>query len=173
MCGQQSPAQDTRPSPPALLRPRPPGAPPTEAPPARGPAPGLSRPLSRAAPTVLVDVQDTEPVMQEEIFGPILPIVNVRSLGQAIDFINRREKPLALYVFSKSSQVGLDAGGGRWQQWRVEWGQQKAMAPRPELTNGPGRRAGGPGPSGARTGGTLGSLSFLLGAAGPPPCLSI
>ncbi|CAI9167285.1 unnamed protein product [Rangifer tarandus platyrhynchus] len=57
------------------------------------------------APTVLVDVQETEPVMQEEIFGPILPIVNVRSLGQAIDFINRREKPLALYVFSKSSQV--------------------------------------------------------------------
>ena len=110
---------------------------------------------------MLVDVQDTEPVMQEEIFGPILPIVNVRSLGQAIDFINRREKPLALYVFSKSSQVGLDAGGGRWQQWRVEWGQQKAMAPRPELTNGPGRRAGGPGPSGARTGGTLGSVSLL------------
>uniref|UniRef100_A0A7J8ERT0 aldehyde dehydrogenase [NAD(P)(+)] n=1 Tax=Molossus molossus TaxID=27622 RepID=A0A7J8ERT0_MOLMO len=57
------------------------------------------------APTVLVDVQETEPVMQEEIFGPILPIVNVRSLDEAIDFINRREKPLALYAFSKSSQV--------------------------------------------------------------------
>ena len=80
--------------------------------PPEGPAPGLSRPLSLAAPTVLVDVQETDPVMQEEIFGPILPIVNVRSLGQAIDFINRREKPLALYAFSNSSQVGLDAGGG-------------------------------------------------------------
>ncbi|XP_037694840.1 aldehyde dehydrogenase family 3 member B2-like isoform X2 [Choloepus didactylus] len=57
------------------------------------------------APTVLVDVQETEPVMQEEIFGPILPIVNVRSLDEAIDFINRREKPLALYAFSNSSQV--------------------------------------------------------------------
>ncbi|XP_070344382.1 aldehyde dehydrogenase family 3 member B1 isoform X5 [Equus asinus] len=57
------------------------------------------------APTVLVDVQETEPVMQEEIFGPILPIVNVRSLDEAIDFINRREKPLALYAFSKSSEV--------------------------------------------------------------------
>ena len=45
-------------------------------------------------------------MMQEEIFGPILPIVNVRSLDQAIDFINRREKPLALYAFSNSSQVG-------------------------------------------------------------------
>ncbi|XP_070283767.1 aldehyde dehydrogenase family 3 member B1 isoform X2 [Myotis yumanensis] len=57
------------------------------------------------APTVLVDVQETEPVMQEEIFGPILPIVTVRSLDEAIDFINRREKPLALYTFSNSSQV--------------------------------------------------------------------
>ncbi|KAF6104518.1 hypothetical protein HJG60_011423 [Phyllostomus discolor] len=57
------------------------------------------------APTVLVDVQETEPVMQEEIFGPILPIVNVRSLDEAIDFINRREKPLALYAFSNSRQV--------------------------------------------------------------------
>lgn len=57
------------------------------------------------APTVLVDVQQTEPVMQEEIFGPILPILNVRSLDEAIDFINRREKPLALYAFSTSNQV--------------------------------------------------------------------
>ncbi|XP_054426496.1 aldehyde dehydrogenase family 3 member B1 [Pteronotus mesoamericanus] len=57
------------------------------------------------APTVLVDVQETEPVMQEEIFGPILPIVTVRSLDEAIDFINRREKPLALYAFSNSQQV--------------------------------------------------------------------
>ncbi|XP_028372297.2 aldehyde dehydrogenase family 3 member B2-like [Phyllostomus discolor] len=57
------------------------------------------------APTVLVDVQETEPVMQEEIFGPILPIVNVRSLDEAIDFMNRREKPLALYAFSNSRQV--------------------------------------------------------------------
>ncbi|XP_057409913.1 aldehyde dehydrogenase family 3 member B1 isoform X2 [Balaenoptera acutorostrata] len=57
------------------------------------------------APTVLVDVQETEPVMQEEIFGPILPIMNVGSLDEAIDFINRREKPLALYTFSNSNQV--------------------------------------------------------------------
>ncbi|XP_003798355.2 aldehyde dehydrogenase family 3 member B2-like isoform X2 [Otolemur garnettii] len=57
------------------------------------------------APTVLVDVQETEPVMQEEIFGPILPIMNVRSLDEAIDFITRREKPLALYAFSNSRQV--------------------------------------------------------------------
>ncbi|KAM4846374.1 aldehyde dehydrogenase family 3 member B1 [Thomomys bottae] len=57
------------------------------------------------APTVLVDVQETEPVMQEEIFGPILPLVTVRGLDEAIDFINQREKPLALYAFSNSNQV--------------------------------------------------------------------
>uniref|UniRef100_A0A8C0WMW8 Aldehyde dehydrogenase domain-containing protein n=1 Tax=Castor canadensis TaxID=51338 RepID=A0A8C0WMW8_CASCN len=59
------------------------------------------------APTVLVDVQETEPVMQEEIFGPILPLVTVRSLDEAIDFINRREKPLALYAFSNSKSPVL------------------------------------------------------------------
>ena len=57
------------------------------------------------APTVLVDVQETEPVMQEEIFGPILPVVTVKNLDEAIDFINCREKPLALYAFSQRSQV--------------------------------------------------------------------
>ncbi|XP_004618540.2 aldehyde dehydrogenase family 3 member B2-like [Sorex araneus] len=57
------------------------------------------------APTVLVDVQEAEPVMQEEIFGPILPIVTVDGLGEAIEFMQRREKPLALYVFSSSRQV--------------------------------------------------------------------
>ncbi|KAL1788600.1 aldehyde dehydrogenase family 3 member B2 [Sigmodon hispidus] len=57
------------------------------------------------APTVLVDVQESEPVMQEEIFGPILPLVTVRSLDEAISFINQREKPLALYAFSNCSQV--------------------------------------------------------------------
>lgn len=66
-----------------------------------------------AAPTVLVDVEETEPVMQEEIFGPILPIVNVRSLDEAIDFINRREKPLALYAFSNNKQVGTRVGLGQ------------------------------------------------------------
>uniref|UniRef100_A0ABI7Z102 Aldehyde dehydrogenase 3 family member B2 n=1 Tax=Felis catus TaxID=9685 RepID=A0ABI7Z102_FELCA len=65
------------------------------------------------APTVLVDVEEMEPVMQEEIFGPILPIVNVRSLDEAIDFINRREKPLALYAFSNNKQVGARVGLGQ------------------------------------------------------------
>ncbi|XP_006531905.1 aldehyde dehydrogenase family 3 member B3 isoform X1 [Mus musculus] len=57
------------------------------------------------APTVLVDVQETEPVMQEEIFGPILPLVTVRSLDEAIEFMNQREKPLALYAYSNNAEV--------------------------------------------------------------------
>ncbi|MEU5095561.1 aldehyde dehydrogenase family protein [Streptomyces sp. NPDC020996] len=54
------------------------------------------------APTVLADVDPDAPVMREEIFGPILPIVTVSGLDEAIDFVNDRDKPLALYVFSES-----------------------------------------------------------------------
>ncbi|CAB4002974.1 aldehyde dehydrogenase family 3 member B1-like [Paramuricea clavata] len=57
------------------------------------------------APTVLVDVTPSDPVMQEEIFGPLLPIINVESTEEAIDFINCREKPLALYVFANDHKT--------------------------------------------------------------------
>ncbi|MEU6376004.1 aldehyde dehydrogenase family protein [Streptomyces sp. NPDC046909] len=57
------------------------------------------------APTVLADVDPASPVMREEIFGPILPIVTVPDLDQAIDFINDRDKPLALYVFTASQNT--------------------------------------------------------------------
>lgn len=63
--------------------------------------------LPASAPTILVDVDPQSPVMQEEIFGPVMPIVCVRSLEEAIQFINQREKPLALYVFSNNDKVGL------------------------------------------------------------------
>nr|QYV43141.1 FALDH1 [Colaphellus bowringi] len=52
------------------------------------------------SPTILLDVKPTDPVMQEEIFGPILPIITVENAFDAINFINSREKPLALYIFS-------------------------------------------------------------------------
>ncbi|MDN3261371.1 aldehyde dehydrogenase family protein [Streptomyces sp. CSDS2] len=57
------------------------------------------------APTVLADVDPASPVMREEIFGPILPIVTVSGLDEAIGFINDRDKPLALYVFSESDET--------------------------------------------------------------------
>ncbi|TJZ58832.1 aldehyde dehydrogenase family protein [Streptomyces piniterrae] len=52
------------------------------------------------APTVLADVRPDSPVMREEIFGPVLPIVEVDGLDEAIGFINDRDKPLALYGFT-------------------------------------------------------------------------
>uniref|UniRef100_A0A8C4KCI0 Aldehyde dehydrogenase family 3 member B1-like n=1 Tax=Dromaius novaehollandiae TaxID=8790 RepID=A0A8C4KCI0_DRONO len=57
------------------------------------------------APTVLVDVQPEDPIMQEEIFGPILPILTVANVDEAIAFINARERPLALYAFSSCKKV--------------------------------------------------------------------
>ncbi|KAM6133716.1 LOW QUALITY PROTEIN: aldehyde dehydrogenase family 3 member B1-like [Phoenicopterus ruber ruber] len=56
------------------------------------------------APTVLVDLQPSDPIMQEEIFGPILPIVIV-DVDEAIDHINSRERPLVVYAFSSDDKV--------------------------------------------------------------------
>lgn len=60
-----------------------------------------------SAPTVVVDVDEDDVLMQEEIFGPILPIVTVDSVEKGIEFLNGREKPLALYVFSDDSSVRI------------------------------------------------------------------
>ncbi|XP_063242268.1 aldehyde dehydrogenase, dimeric NADP-preferring isoform X3 [Bacillus rossius redtenbacheri] len=57
------------------------------------------------APTILVDVKPTDPIMQEEIFGPILPIINISNAYDAIQFINSRDHPLTLYVFAVNKEV--------------------------------------------------------------------
>ena len=57
------------------------------------------------APTVLVNVSPESPVMQEEIFGPILPVLEVDSVRQVIDFVNERPSPLGLYVFAEDKLV--------------------------------------------------------------------
>lgn len=51
-------------------------------------------------PTIVVDADPESDLMKSEIFGPILPVVGVGSLDDAISFVNAREKPLAAYVFS-------------------------------------------------------------------------
>lgn len=56
------------------------------------------------APTLLDQVSPDAPVMQEEIFGPILPVMEYQSLDEAIHFVNQRPKPLALYFFSRDKQ---------------------------------------------------------------------
>ncbi|WP_045689850.1 aldehyde dehydrogenase family protein [Hymenobacter sp. AT01-02] len=54
-------------------------------------------------PTVLTDVAPTSRIMQEEIFGPLLPVRTFRTLMGAVDEVNARPRPLALYVFSQSA----------------------------------------------------------------------
>lgn len=54
-------------------------------------------------PTIVLDPSSDSPLMQEEIFGPILPIITIDNINQAIPYVNAREKPLALYLFSKNS----------------------------------------------------------------------
>jgi len=61
----------------------------------------------RIEPTLIVDPSPTDPVMADEIFGPLLPVLTVESLDQAVQFVNSRPKPLALYVFA-SGQLGRD-----------------------------------------------------------------
>ncbi len=57
------------------------------------------------ATTVVVDPALDAPIMQEEIFGPLLPILSVGSVDEAIGFINARPKPLALYVFTSDDRT--------------------------------------------------------------------
>ncbi|KAL1924753.1 uncharacterized protein VTP21DRAFT_4407 [Calcarisporiella thermophila] len=57
------------------------------------------------SPTVVIDVQPDDKLMSEEIFGPLLPIVSVTGLQEAITFISSRESPLAIYIFSKSQTI--------------------------------------------------------------------
>ncbi|MGU3652898.1 aldehyde dehydrogenase family protein [Mycolicibacterium sp. A43C] len=55
--------------------------------------------------TVVIDPSLTEPLMTDEIFGPVLPIVTVQNLDEAIQFVNARPKPLAAYLFTKAKAV--------------------------------------------------------------------
>ena len=56
-------------------------------------------------PTVMVDVTAQDTIMQEEIFGPILPVLTYHTIGEAENFVASREKPLALYLFTENKEV--------------------------------------------------------------------
>ncbi|BEV36125.1 aldehyde dehydrogenase family protein [Synechococcus sp. M16CYN] len=77
----------------------------------------ISREQNRIAPTV-IDVKDRQdPLMGEELFGPLLPIIQIGSLSDSLREIRRQGKPLALYVFggSKAQQkeiLGTTSSGG-------------------------------------------------------------
>jgi aldehyde dehydrogenase (NAD+) len=57
------------------------------------------------APTILRNVSPQAAVMNDEIFGPILPVLTIRSIDEAIQFVNARPKPLALYIFTRDLKV--------------------------------------------------------------------
>lgn len=69
-------------------------------------------------PTLLDVITSESPIMQEEIFGPVLPILTFGTIEEAIKFVRDREKPLALYLFTKDKRVEntvlrkLSFGGG-------------------------------------------------------------
>ena len=56
-------------------------------------------------PTVLDNVSWDDPVMQEEIFGPVIPVLTYRDLEEALDTVESRPRPLALYCFTESREV--------------------------------------------------------------------
>ena len=66
---------------------------------------GLDRGSRFVAPTIIDGVLPGDPLMEEEIFGPILPVLEYGDLSEAIAFVNGRPAPLALYLFSRD--VGL------------------------------------------------------------------
>jgi aldehyde dehydrogenase (NAD+) len=69
------------------------------------------------APALIDDIKPEHPVMQEEIFGPILPIMTFDNISQVINYVNSHEKPLALYYFGNSKKskdilLKTTSGGG-------------------------------------------------------------
>ncbi|PKU87244.1 aldehyde dehydrogenase family 3 member H1 isoform X1 [Dendrobium catenatum] len=71
----------------------------------------------KIAPTLLLDIPDDSLMMQEEIFGPLLPIITVDNLEESFDLINSKPKPLAAYLFTTSKKLkekflnSVSAGG--------------------------------------------------------------
>jgi aldehyde dehydrogenase (NAD+) len=59
------------------------------------------------SPTILTDVSPNAPVMQEEIFGPIFPVLTFKQIEEVTEFVAKRERPLALYYFGKQGDYIL------------------------------------------------------------------
>ena len=65
----------------------------------------MDRQARYIAPTILRNVSIHSPLMAEEIFGPILPVIPIPSITAAVEFVNTRPKPLALYLFCQSREL--------------------------------------------------------------------
>jgi aldehyde dehydrogenase (NAD+) len=66
---------------------------------------GTADPETRyIAPTIITDVRPDDPIMQEEIFGPVLPVISFGKLDEVYDIIEKNPKPLASYIFSRNKK---------------------------------------------------------------------
>jgi acyl-CoA reductase-like NAD-dependent aldehyde dehydrogenase len=69
----------------------------------------ITKNIKYVEPTVIINPKLDSLVMQEEIFGPILPIISFRAIDETIKIINEKDKPLAVYYFGKrNSNVNRD-----------------------------------------------------------------
>lgn len=67
---------------------------------------GITEPGSGyVAPTVIKDVKPADPIMQEEIFGPLLPVIDFENFDEVYNIIERNPKPLATYIFSRNRRL--------------------------------------------------------------------
>lgn len=55
-------------------------------------------------PTILTNIKESSRILNEEIFGPILPVLEFTEINEVIDYVNKRDKPLALYYFSENKE---------------------------------------------------------------------
>jgi NAD-dependent aldehyde dehydrogenases len=60
------------------------------------------------APTVIKDVKPGDPVMQEEIFGPVLPVIDYENFSEVYEIIGRNPKPLSVYIFTRNKKLALE-----------------------------------------------------------------
>ena len=83
------------------------------------------------APAILLNVPLDARVMQEEIFGPVLPIITFKDVSEAITHLQRNHKPLAMYIFSTDDALvrrvleGTSSGGVTINGWASHWGEHK------------------------------------------------
>ena len=77
-----------------------------------------SKDLLKIEPTLVNNLKLESPIMTEEIFGPILPIISFEKIEEIVQIINQKEKPLALYLFTNNKKVeekilkDISFGGG-------------------------------------------------------------
>ena len=74
---------------------------------------------SYVSPTIIRDVKPGDPLMQEEIFGPVLPVIDFEEFEEVYDIIEKNPKPLATYIFSRNRNLSVSSSAGPRQVLQV------------------------------------------------------